>query len=155
VTISKPLPRGGVPELDLRLSQYGPLNDARFAPGQIFASRYRIVSPLGRGAMGEVYRAEDLKLGQPVALKLIAGRVARGDERLQRFIAEVRLAREIAHPNVCRVYDIGDAEGWHYLSMEFVDGETLQSLVRRIGRFTWREGARYGEAALRGLGCSA
>jgi serine/threonine-protein kinase len=110
------------------------LNDARFAPGQIFASRYRIVSLLGRGAMGEVYRAEDLKLGQPVALKLIAVRVARGDERLQRFIAEVRLARGIAHPNVCRVYDIGEAEGWHYLSMEFVDGETLESLLRRIGR---------------------
>jgi predicted Ser/Thr protein kinase len=133
-TISGPLPRGGVPTPDLRLSQYGPLNDARFAPGQIFASRYRIVSLLGRGAMGEVYRAEDLKLGQPVALKLIAVRAARGDDRLLRFIAEVRLAREIAHPNVCRVYDIGEAEGWHYLSMEFVDGETLQSLMRRIGR---------------------
>jgi predicted Ser/Thr protein kinase len=132
-TISGPL-RGSVREPDLRLSEYGPLNDARFAPGQIFASRYRIVSLLGHGAMGEVYRAEDLKLGQPVALKLIAVRVARGDERLQRFIAEVRLAREIAHPNVCRVYDIGEAAGWHYLSMEFVDGETLQSLVRRIGR---------------------
>jgi serine/threonine-protein kinase len=135
-TISGPLPLGSVPEPDLRLTQYGPLNDARFAPGQIFASRYRIVSLLGRGAMGEVYRAEDLKLGQPVALKLIAVRVARGDERLQRFIAEVRLAREIAHPNVCRVYDIGEAEGWHYLSMEFVDGETLQSLMGRIGRLS-------------------
>jgi len=133
-TTFRPLTRGAALEPDLRLSQYGPLNDARFAPGQIFASRYRIVSLLGRGAMGEVYRAEDLKLGQLVALKLIAGRVARGDERLQRFIAEVRLAREIGHPNVCRVYDIGEAEGWHYLSMEFVDGETLQSLMRRIGR---------------------
>jgi serine/threonine-protein kinase len=133
-TISTPLAPGGVSAPDLRLSQYGPLNDARFAPGQIFASRYRIVSLLGRGAMGEVYRAEDLKLGQPVALKLIAVRMARGDERLQQFIAEVRLAREIAHPNVCRVYDIGEAEGWHYLSMEYVDGETLESLLRRIGR---------------------
>src|ERR1700730_3477466 len=86
--------------------------------------------------MGEVYRAEDLKIGQPVALKLIAVRVARGDERLQRFTAEVRLAREIAHPNVCRVHDIGEAEGWHYLSMEFVDGETLQSLMGRLGRLS-------------------
>ena len=133
-TISTPLAPVGVFAPGLRLSQYGPLNDARFAPGQIFASRYRIVSLLGRGAMGEVYRAEDLKLGQPVALKLIAVRMARGDERLQQFIAEVRLAREIAHPNVCRVYDIGEAEGWHYLSMEYVDGETLESLLRRIGR---------------------
>ncbi|HEV8573135.1 MAG TPA: serine/threonine-protein kinase, partial [Dehalococcoidia bacterium] len=133
-TRSSPTRRGGFLRPDLPLSQYGPLNDARFAPGQIFASRYRIVSLLGRGAMGEVYRAEDLKLRQPVALKLIRVRVAPGDERLQRFVAEVRLAREIAHPNVCRVYDIGEAEGWHYLSMEFVDGETLESLLRRIGR---------------------
>src|SRR2546430_2622710 len=70
-TIFKSLRHGAVLEPDARLSQYGPLNDARFAPGQIFGSRYRIVSLLGRGAMGEVYRAEDLKLGQPVALKLI------------------------------------------------------------------------------------
>jgi serine/threonine-protein kinase len=133
-TNSRPTPRGGGFEPDRRLSQYGPLNDARFAPGQIFASRYRVVSLLGRGAMGEVYRAEDLKLGQPVALKLVAVGAARGDKSFQRFIAEVRLAREIAHPNVCRVYDIGEAEGWQYLSMEFVDGETLQSLLRRIGR---------------------
>ena len=117
-----------------RLSQYGPLDGARFAPGQIFAARHRIVSLLGRGAMGEVYRAEDLKLGQPVALKLMAARAARGDEHVRRSLAEVRLARGIAHPNVCRVYDIGEAEGWCYISMELVDGETLESLLRRIGR---------------------
>jgi len=119
---------------DLRLSQSGPLDDARFAPGRIFASRYRIVSLLGRGAIGEVYRAEDLRLGQPVALKLLSVYARRGDDALQRFVREVRLARGIAHPNVCRVYDIGDAEGWHYLSMEYVDGETLASLLHRIGR---------------------
>jgi hypothetical protein len=119
---------------DLPLSQSGPLEDARFAPGRLFASRYRIVSLLGRGAMGEVYRAEDLRLGQPVALKLLSMRARRGDDALQRFVREVRLARGIAHPNVCRVYDIGDAEGWHYLSMEYVDGETLASLLHRIGR---------------------
>ena len=106
---------------------------ARFPPGRIFASRYRIVSLLGRGAMGEVYRADDLKLGQPVALKLLSAPSLPSDESLRRFVSEVRLAREIAHPNVCRVYDIGDAEQWHYLSMEYVDGETLASLHRRIG----------------------
>jgi predicted Ser/Thr protein kinase len=115
------------------LLEFGPLGDARFAPGRIFASRYRIVSLLGRGGMGEVYRAEDLKLGQPVALKLMAFRSQRRRDDLQRFAAEVRLARQIAHPNICRVYDLGEAEGWQYLSMEYVDGETLASLVRRIG----------------------
>jgi serine/threonine-protein kinase len=107
---------------------------ARFAPGRIFASRYRIVSLLGRGGMGEVYRADDLRLGQPVAVKLL-GLEDSGEARpAHQFVAEVRLARDIAHPNVCRVYDIGTADGWHYLSMEFVDGETLASLLRRIGR---------------------
>ena len=111
-----------------------PLDDARFAPGRIFASRYRIVSLLGRGAMGEVYRADDLRLAQVVALKLMSEAMARRGDGLERLTSEVRLARTIVHPNVCRVYDIGHAEGWHYLSMEYVDGETLASLLRRIGQ---------------------
>jgi serine/threonine-protein kinase len=114
------------------LIEHGPLDDARFAPGHMFASRYRIVNLLGRGAMGEAYRAEDLKLGQPVAIKLLGvGGARRWD--VQRFTSEVRLARTISHPNVCRVYDIGEADGWWYVPMELVDGETLQSLLRRIG----------------------
>jgi tRNA A-37 threonylcarbamoyl transferase component Bud32 len=110
-----------------------PLEDARFPPGRIFAERYRIVSLLGRGATGEVYRADDLKLGQRVALKLLSPSGGPHPRFVVRFISEVRLARDIAHPNVCRVYDIGEAEGWHYLSMEYIDGETLASLLRRIG----------------------
>jgi hypothetical protein len=132
-TASAP-PRGDRLEPSDRLAHHGPLDGANFAPGQIFAARHRIVSLLGRGAMGEVYRAEDLKLGQPVALKLVTTRAARGDEHVRRSLAEVRLARGIAHPNVCRVYDIGEADGWCYISMELVDGETLASLLRRIGR---------------------
>ena len=88
---------------------------------------------LGRGATGEVYRADDLKLGQRVALKLLAPTSGMHRRFVERFIGEVRLARDIAHPNVCRVYDIGEAESWHYLSMEYIDGETLASLLRRIG----------------------
>src|SRR5262245_32930557 len=121
-------------ETRLPLSRIGPVDsDERFAPGRIFADRYRVVSLLGRGATGEVYRADDLKLGQRVALKLLAPTSGQHRRFLERFIAEVRLARDIAHPNVCRVYDIGEAEGWHYLSMEYIDGETLSSLLRRIG----------------------
>jgi hypothetical protein len=112
-----------------------PLGGARFAPGEIFASRFRIVSLLGCGGMGEVYRADDLKLGQPVAIKLVTAEGAR-DEAFQRSVSEVRLARSIAHPNVCRVYDVGHAQGWAYLAMEYVDGETLASLLRRIGRLS-------------------
>ena len=108
--------------------------DARFVPGRIFAARFRIISLLGRGAIGEVYRADDLRLGQPVALKLLTTLGAKPSDALARLAAEVRLARTIAHPNVCRVFDIGEAEQWHYLSMEYVDGETLASVRERIGR---------------------
>ena len=106
----------------------------RFAPGTVLGERYRIVGLLGRGGMGEVYRADDLKLEQPVALKFLP-RALEGDaERLERLYGEVRMARQVSHPAVCRVWDIGEAEGQHFLSMEFVDGENLASLLRRIGR---------------------
>jgi serine/threonine-protein kinase len=104
--------------------------------------------------MGEVYRADDLKLGQRVALKLLSVRGGQRDEVVQRFVAEVRLAREISHPNVCRVYDIGEAEGWHYLSMEYVDGETLRSLLRRIGRLPMEKALDVARQLCAGLGAA-
>jgi len=100
----------------------------------MLGGRYRVVGLLGRGGMGEVYRADDLKLGQAVALKFLPAVVERDPERLQRFLNEVKIARQISHPNVCRVYDVGEVDGHHYLSMEYVDGEDLASLLRRIGR---------------------
>ena len=105
-----------------------------FLPGIIVADRYRIVALLGKGGMGEVYRADDLKLGQPVALKFLHADVAKDPQRRDRFRQEVRIARQVSHPNVCRVYDIGEIEGHTYLSMEYVDGEDLSALLRRIGR---------------------
>ena len=74
----------------------------RFAPGTLFAGRFRIVAPLGRGGMGEVYRADDLKLGQTVALKLLPDILWRDPARLAQFHNEVRVARTISHRNVCR-----------------------------------------------------
>jgi serine/threonine-protein kinase len=106
----------------------------RFVPGTVLAGRYRIVGLLGRGGMGEVYRADDLKLEQPVALKFLPHGLDEGGERLARFYREVRMARLVSHPVVCRVYDVGEAEGHFFLSMELVDGENLASLLRRIGR---------------------
>ena len=112
--------------------------------------------------MGEVYRADDLKLGQPVALKFLPGRSRTDPARLDGFYAEVRIARQVSHPNVCRVYDIGEMDGQHFLSMEYVDGEDLASLLRRIGRLPpdkalehratdlrrSRRGARAGESCI-------
>lgn len=109
-------------------------DQGRFIPGTVLAKRYRIIGLLGRGGMGEVYRADDLKLGQPVALKFLPREVERDKGRLQRFLNEVRMALKVTHPNVTRVYDIGEFEGHHYISMEYVDGEDLSSLLTRIGR---------------------
>jgi predicted Ser/Thr protein kinase len=109
------------------------IEEGRFPAGTVLAGRYRVLGLLGRGGMGEVYRAHDQILNQAVALKFLAH--ARVDEAaLARFRNEVRIARQVSHPNVCRVYDIGAIEGQHYLSMEYLDGEDLNSLIRRIGR---------------------
>ncbi len=111
------------------------IDHGRFPPGALLDGRYRIVGRLGRGGMGEVYRADDLKLGQPVALKFLPEEVDRDPARLTQLHVEVRMARLVSHPNVCRVYDIGEFDGHTFLSMEYVDGEDLASLLRRVGRF--------------------
>ncbi len=111
---------------------------ARFTPGTTLNKRYRIIGLLGRGGMGEVYRADDLKLGQPVALKFLTEKMSQDKAMLARFHTEVSMAHRVTHPNVCRVHDIGDVTtssgNLHFLSMEYVDGEDLSSLLRRIGR---------------------
>jgi hypothetical protein len=84
--------------------------------------------------MGEVYRADDLTLGQAVALKFLPDEASHDQNLLERFKNEVRIARRVSHPNVCRVYDVGEVEGHTFFTMEYVDGEDLASLLRRIGR---------------------
>jgi serine/threonine-protein kinase len=112
---------------------YDSIDNARFVPGTILTQRYRIVGLLGKGGMGEVYRADDLKLGQPVALKFLPDHLLTDGAALARFHREVRVARQVSHKNVCRVYDIGETDGRHFLSMEYIKGEELSSLLRRIG----------------------
>ena len=107
------------------------IDTARFIPGDVVAGRYRIAGLLGRGSMGEVYRADDLRLHQPVALKFLA---EPSGAALARFHREVSVARQISHRHVCRVYDIGEHAGLHFLSMEYIAGEELSSLLKRIGR---------------------
>jgi tetratricopeptide (TPR) repeat protein len=101
--------------------------------------------------MGEVYRADDLKLGQPVALKFLPRRLERDEGLLERFLNEVRTARQVAHPNVCRVYDVGEVDGQHFLSMEYVDGEDLASLLRRIVRVPRDTALRFARQLCAGL----
>jgi protein kinase-like protein len=118
------------------LSSSDAIGGGRFAPGQMIADRYRVVALAGRGGMGEVYRAEDLKLSQIVAIKFLPATLSKDAGALARFHSEVRIARQVSHPNVCRVFDIGDADGFPFLTMEYVDGEDLASLIRRIGRLS-------------------
>src|SRR5438552_3661 len=103
-------------------SPSAPDSGLQFAPGSIVAGRYRIVSLLGSGGMGEVYRADDIKLEQPVALKFLPPALARDPVVLARLHDEVRLGRQVAHPNVCRIYDIGETGYTHFVAMEYVDG---------------------------------
>jgi hypothetical protein len=107
---------------------------AGIVPGSIVAGRFRIVAPLGRGGMGEVYRADDLRLDQAVALKFLPADHASSSARVERLVREVRLAREVAHPNVCRVYDFVDSGHEQFVTMEYVDGESLGALLQRAGR---------------------
>jgi serine/threonine protein kinase len=116
------------------ISSSSDFSSGRFAPGEMLAGRYRILGRLGRGGMGEVYRADDLTLGQPVALKFLPAASVQDSAFIERFRAEVRNARGVSHPNVCRVYDIGEVDGEQFISMEYVDGEDLATLLRRIGR---------------------
>ena len=111
-----------------------------YQSGQLIADRYRIVTQIGRGAMGDVYRAEDLKLDQTVALKFLRAPAVGAGRWLARLHQEVRLAREVTHPNVCRVFDIGEAEGAQFISMEYIDGENLAILLQRIGRLSQDKG---------------
>jgi hypothetical protein len=117
------------------LSSSGSIDHGLFQPGAILDSRYRIIGLLGKGGMGEVYRADDLRLGQQVALKFLPDALTDDPVRLAQFHNEVRTARQISHANICRVHDIGESDGHLYLSMEYVDGEDLATSLRRIGRF--------------------
>src|SRR6202166_261527 len=134
-TATSPLPPRSPSATSSRFSSSAEyMSEGRFLPGRLLAGRYRIVALLGKGGMGEVYRADDLTLGQPVALKFLPDEAARDQGLLERFKNEVRIARRVSHPNVCRVYDVGDVEGHNFFTMEYVDGEDLASLLRRIGR---------------------
>ena len=125
-------------------------DEGRFPAGTVLAGRYRILGLLGKGGMGEVYKAFDLILNQVVALKFMT--TARLSEAaLTRFRNEVRIARQVSHPHVCRVYDVGMTEGLHFLSMEYIDGEDLHSLLRRIGRLSQDKAIEFARKICAGL----
>jgi serine/threonine-protein kinase len=104
--------------------------------GTTFAGRYEIIEELGKGGMGKVYRVEDKKIKEEVALKLIKPEIASDKKTIERFSNELKVARKIAHRNVCKMYDLGEEKGTHYITMEYVPGEDLKSFIRRSGQLT-------------------
>ena len=98
--------------------------------GTIFASRYEIIEELGEGGMGKVLRVEDKKINEEVALKVLSSEIAADKKTIERFRNELKIARKIAHKNVCRMYDLNEEKTTHYISMEYVRGEDLRSMIR-------------------------
>jgi serine/threonine protein kinase/predicted Zn-dependent protease len=106
------------------------------ARGTLFANRYEIIEELGRGGMGAVYRVEDNKIKEEIALKLIKPEIAADKKTIKRFRNELTTARKIAHRNVCKMFDLGEDGGTHFITMEYVPGEDLKSFIRRSRRLS-------------------
>jgi serine/threonine protein kinase len=106
----------------------------RLSRGSLFASRYEVIEEIGQGGMGTVYKVYDQKVKEKIAIKLIKPAVAFDPSILERFNNEVKIARRIVHKNVCRMYDLSESEGAHFITMEHVPGEDLSSLIKRIGQ---------------------
>ena len=104
------------------------------ATGKTFANRYQVIEELGKGGMGRVYKVFDTKINDKVALKLIKPEVASDKETIERFGNELKFARQIAHRNVCRMFDLGETEGAHFITMEYVQGEDLKTMIRMSGQ---------------------
>lgn len=117
----------------------------------LLADRYEIERPLGHGAMAVVDLARDHELGRDVALKRLAENLARDGDLRERFLREGRLAARLSHPNIVRVFDVGEADGRPYIAMEHVDGETLADMIRRRGTISRGEASALGAQAARAL----
>jgi len=104
--------------------------------GSTFAGRYQIIEELGKGGMGKVYRVIDKKLNEEVALKLIKPEIASDKKTVERFSNELKLARKIVHKNIARMFDLNEEKGTHYITMEYVRGEDLKRLIRKIGQLS-------------------
>ncbi len=104
--------------------------------GTTFAKRYEIVEELGKGGMGKVYRVDDKKIKEEVALKLLKPEIAADERTIARFSNELKLARKISHRNVCRMYDLSEEQGTHYITMEYVPGEDLKTTIKRVGQLS-------------------
>jgi predicted ATPase len=119
--------------------------------GTQFAGRYDIIEELGSGGMGKVYRVEDTKIQEEIALKLIKPEISVDQKTIERFRNELKIARKIAHRHVCRMFDLGEDNGTHFITMEYVPGEDLKNLIRRVGRLDTDTVIKIGKQICSGL----
>jgi len=130
------IPEGGVDETWSAPTALTPKTPSELTPGVVFARRYLIERKIGQGGMGTVYKATDKILDIPVAVKTINKDITDNERTVKRLKREVILARKVAHPNACRIYDIGETEGIHYVSMEFLEGKSLSEILQDEGAIT-------------------
>jgi serine/threonine protein kinase len=119
--------------------------------GLMFAERYRIIEELGRGGMGTIYRALDTKLEEEIALKLIRPEIALDSMAIKRFQHELRTARRIVHKNIGRMYELMEDAGTHYITMEYIPGEDLRHLIRKVGPLPLKKSLKLGKQICSGL----
>jgi serine/threonine protein kinase/predicted Zn-dependent protease len=127
-----PSPKGVRPEVTETLQ----MAIQELTTGSTFAGRYLVIEELGCGGMGRVYKVQDTKIGEKVALKLIRPEAGLDKKSLERFSNEIKLARKIRHKNVCQMFDLGEDQGTRYITMEYVHGEDLKQLIRKVGRLS-------------------
>jgi serine/threonine protein kinase/Tfp pilus assembly protein PilF len=128
--LKEPTPPPKTPKKDEEATKPLPTPIRELRRGAIFAKRYEIIEELGRGGMGRLYRVLDTKIDQEVALKILHPEISRNQQTIGRFSNELRLARRVAHKNVCRMYHLGEDEGTHFIIMEFIPGQDLQSMIK-------------------------
>jgi len=126
-----PLPGAGEIPYSQTETLHTPIKE--LVAGSTFAGRYQVIEELGQGGMGRVYKVFDTKVKEKVALKIIRPEIASDKETIERFNNELRLARRIRHKNVCGMFDLGETEGAHFITMEYVHGEDLKTMIRMTG----------------------
>jgi tetratricopeptide (TPR) repeat protein/predicted Ser/Thr protein kinase len=126
-------------------------DQASLEPGMVLAQRYEIIEILGQGGMGAVYKATDLELSRTVALKVIRPDLARDKAIVDRFKQELLLAHQVTHRNVIRIYDLSEADGMKFITMEYVEGENLLSLIREKKKFSPEEAVEIMQQVCRAL----
>lgn len=143
------LPLSGIPDRDF--TETIRAADRETATGSTVAGRYQVIEELGEGGMGKVFKVFDTKVKEKVALKLIKPEISADRGTIERFANELRLARKVRHKNVCGMFDIGEAGGTHYITMEYVQGEDLRSMIRMSAGLTLRTALSIGRQICAGL----